>query len=130
MDFVEGFSSELTKLAADEKPSSFKKFVNSESGAMFAEHLPFGGALLGAARGQKAVPGGAAGGRLRNAARGVVGSTIGNVAGATAGLAAGGLISHALKAHGHKVPGWLMPTAIGAGGLAIAPAVVHRFTHG
>jgi hypothetical protein len=128
VDFVAGFAAELTKLAADEKPSAFKKFVNSESGAMFAEHLPFGGALLGAARGQKAAPG-AAGGRLRNAARGVVGSTIGNVAGATAGLGAGARISHALKAHGHKVPGWLMPTAIGAGGLAIAPAVVHRFTH-
>lgn len=126
MDFVAGFAAELTKLAADEKPSAFKKFVNSESGAMFAEHLPFGGAMLGAARGQKSAPGG----RLRNAAKGVLGSTIGNVAGATAGLGAGALISHALKAHGHKVPGWLMPTAIGAGGLAIAPAVVHRFTHG
>lgn len=128
MDFVAGFAAELTKLAVDDKPGGFKKFVNSESGAMFAEHLPFGGALLGAARGEKG--GAGAGGRLRNAARGVLGSTIGNVAGATAGLGAGALISHALKAHGHKVPGWLMPTAIGAGGLAIAPAVVHRFTHG
>lgn len=129
MDFVAGFTEELEKLADDQKPSAFKKFVNSESGAMFAEHLPFGGALLGAARGEKGHAGANAGGRLRNAARGVLGSTIGNVAGATAGLGAGALISHALRAHGKHVPGWLMPTAIGAGGLAIAPAVVHRFTH-
>lgn len=129
MSFLVGFGSELEKLA-EEKPGAFKRFVNSEGGAMFAEHMPFGGALLGAARGEKGHGGGSMAARVRNAGRGVLGSTIGNVAGATAGLGAGALISHALKAHGKHVPNWLMPTAIGAGGLAIAPAVVHKFTHG
>lgn len=129
MDFVAGFAAELEKLADEKKPGALKNFVNSEGGAMFAEHLPLGGAILGAARGEKGRGGGSLAARARNAARGVVGSTVGNVAGATAGLGAGALVSHYMKAHGKTPPKWLMPASIAAGGLAIAPAVVHRFTH-
>jgi hypothetical protein len=126
MDFFTGFTDELVKLADGEHQGKFRKFVNSEAGAMYASHLPGGGAMLGALRDDK---GGNWKSKLKSAGKGMAGEALGNAVGGTAGLGAGLLAKHVLTSRGINAPGWLVPTATAVGGLAVGPALMHKFTH-
>jgi hypothetical protein len=116
-----GGGAQLIRKLHHKKTASIKEWLNTPGGAMFAAHVPLGGAGLGALRAAK-------GHRLKNALKGLGGEIGGNIAGATAGLLASKIINHVIF-HGAG-PSWLDPAAIAGGGLIAAPAFMHALTKG
>ena len=118
---IAGGAYQVVKKLHHKKTASFNSWVQTPGAAMFATHVPLGGAALGALRARK-------GQGLSGAFKGTAGEVAGNVAGAAAGLIAARVISHAFF-HGGG-PSWLEPTAIAGGGLAVAPLLMHALTRG
>jgi len=117
--FIDGFSDELVKLGSH---GALGSFLNSPGGAMFAAHVPLGGAILGAGRSHR-------GSRTGAAMKGMAAEIAGNIVGAGLGLGAAKVLEHTLLRGAH-VPAWFEPALIAGGGLGAAPLAMHLITKG